>query len=80
MGIRLLFLLVALVAIWLIIRFYWKTANKIEKQQQPRIKTDSVVACDYCGLHIPEKEAIRSGDHFYCSQEHAQLKHEQTKR
>lgn len=80
MGIRFLFLLAAFFAIWLIIRFYLKTGKSIEKPQQPAIKTDSMVACDYCGLHIPEKEAIKSDSHFYCCQQHAQLKHEQTKR
>lgn len=32
--------------------------------------TEKMVKCKQCGLHIVEKEAIREGDHYYCSREH----------
>lgn len=32
-----------------------------------------MVKCQYCGLHIPEKEAIKQGDKVFCSLEHAKL-------
>lgn len=30
-----------------------------------------MVKCQHCGLHIPEKEAIKQGDNIFCSLEHA---------
>ena len=30
-----------------------------------------MVKCQFCGLHIPEKEAIKQGDKTFCSLEHA---------
>ncbi len=30
-----------------------------------------MVKCQQCGLHIPEKEAIKQGDKIFCSLEHA---------
>jgi len=30
-----------------------------------------MVKCQHCGLHIPEKEAIKKGDNIFCSLEHA---------
>ncbi|MGK0272462.1 MAG: hypothetical protein ACI88H_003134 [Cocleimonas sp.] len=30
-----------------------------------------MVKCQQCGLHIPEKEAIKQGDNIFCSLEHA---------
>ncbi len=33
--------------------------------------TNNMVRCLHCGLHIPEKEAIKQGDKVFCSLEHA---------
>jgi uncharacterized protein len=32
-----------------------------------------MVRCDYCGLHVPENEALLSDGRRYCSQEHRRL-------
>ncbi len=32
---------------------------------------NNMVKCLHCGLHIPEKEAIKQGDKVFCSLEHA---------
>lgn len=31
----------------------------------------TMVPCAHCGLHVPEPEAIRRGDNYYCSRRHA---------
>jgi uncharacterized protein len=28
------------------------------------------VQCAYCGVYVPEQEALASGGHFYCSDAH----------
>jgi ribosomal protein S26 len=30
-----------------------------------------MIACDRCGLHVPEDEAIHRNGKHYCSEEHA---------
>lgn len=30
----------------------------------------TMVRCEYCGLHVPESEAINAAGHRYCSAEH----------
>lgn len=30
-----------------------------------------MLKCEECGLHVPKHEAIRQGDHVFCSLEHA---------
>ncbi|NOL50943.1 PP0621 family protein [Pelistega suis] len=35
--------------------------------------TISMVQCAYCGIHLPENEAISQGNHHWCSKEHLQL-------
>jgi len=71
MGIRFLLLLVAIVAIGFIVRFFFRSSKNIELNRQQKIKTDNMVACQHCGLHIPKTEAIESDGIYYCSREHA---------
>jgi uncharacterized protein len=72
MGIRLLFLILALAAIWMIVRFYWLSSRQLSKHESPpQLKADDMVACHHCGLHIPVDEAIKAGEHWYCCPEHA---------
>ena len=34
---------------------------------------EAIVACAYCGVHVPSSEAINVGGRSYCSKEHSQL-------
>jgi uncharacterized protein len=34
-----------------------------------------MVACAHCGVHLPESEAIRDGDKYFCSEEHRRITH-----
>lgn len=67
MGLRYLFLGLALWGLYLIIRHLLRRKN-IGK---PR-KTHSVdsVECAHCGLHLPREEALRKGDLYYCNKAH----------
>jgi uncharacterized protein len=76
MGIRLVFFLLALGAIWLIVRSYWRTNKSLPQNQKPQIKSGKMIACQHCGLHIPIEEAVKNGDDYYCSQEHATLQND----
>ena len=41
-----------------------------QSSNRSNIESDVMVQCHYCQLHILEQEAIRDGDHYYCSAEH----------
>jgi hypothetical protein len=68
MNIIRLFLLLFL--IWMIWRFFNKK-NVVKIQKKP--VTSTMIACKYCGLHIPAEEAICVGDASFCCKEHSQL-------
>jgi len=59
--------LIFAVIVWLIITL-------LKRQQWPNPppaeKTDDMVACEICGVHIPKSEAISSQAQFYCSEAH----------
>ena len=43
--------------------------DTVENKQNTK---NIMLKCQHCGLHIPEKEAIKQGDNVFCSLEHAQ--------
>ncbi len=46
--------------------------KKLKKDSNVKADSaDNMVKCLHCGLHIPEKEAIKQGDKVFCSLEHA---------
>ena len=51
--------------------------RKIKRAQQTKASSTGVTPamrkCAHCGVHLPEPDAIRSGDHFYCSEQHRLL-------
>ncbi len=76
MGLRLLFFILALFIIWQIARHLIASRNQSEKlnsKKQKTVKSDKMVACRQCGLHIPQDEAIISQGKAFCSDEHARL-------
>ncbi len=38
-----------------------------------RLESSAMVKCSHCQLHVPESEAIKSDEHFFCSAEHKLL-------
>lgn len=36
-------------------------------------REEDMVRCKICGLHLPRSESLRSGDEFYCSEEHLRI-------
>ena len=33
-------------------------------------KGENMACCELCGLHFPEHEAVREGEHVFCSEQH----------
>lgn len=36
-------------------------------------KTERMLECAHCGVHVPEREGVSEGRHFYCSEAHRRL-------
>lgn len=68
---RLLILLLVVAALmWLLKRLFSGSAE-LEKPDDP--KSENMLQCKYCGVHVPESSAITVNDEPYCSREHAEL-------
>ena len=82
-----LFLVLVLLAVSLYVVKYLRTKlddkqkhinKESENQNSDSSNNDQntkklMVKCQQCGLHIPEKEAIKQGDNIFCSLEHAKM-------
>ena len=80
-----LFLILVLLAVSFYVVKYLRTKldetqKRIDKESENKSNDSSknnqntkklMVKCQQCGLHIPEKEAIKQGDNIFCSLEHA---------
>jgi len=69
LGKYLLLLLVIVAAWWLAKGFRRKNAAK----DAPEAAPEQMVNCGHCGLYLPQSEAIREGDRFFCCAEHRRL-------
>lgn len=69
-----------LIRLLLIAAIFWLVFSLVKRwlrqNAAPRRKStppsghERMVKCVYCGLHVPESEAVREGDLTYCSIEH----------
>ena len=65
---RMLLIFIALAIIVVIVKRLWLQPRK-ETRERKRL-SGQMVQCRQCGMYIPEQEALRREDRWYCSQEH----------
>lgn len=66
---RLIFLFAIAALVYLLIKSYRKP-----KESKVEQKTEDMVCCAHCGVHLPAGESIRVGDQVYCCEAHARHK------
>ncbi len=69
LAMKIIAIVLPLFLIWWIIRTLLRTQPNIEKK--PPDSAKKIVACQQCGLHVPEDEAVTAQGRSYCSIEHA---------
>ena len=71
---RVLLIFIALAVIAMVIRQLWLRPRA--GKQQRRQLSGQMVQCKHCGMYLPENEAIRSREQWYCSREHRDADHQ----
>ena len=66
-------LIIILLAIWLLGKLLKWHRSSAQPRESPPVA--NMVRCEYCGLFLPDTEALNSDQHFYCSEEHKSLAH-----
>lgn len=62
-----------LVIVWLVVYIVKRTLGQRQPKEslgRQQRRSEKVVRCARCGVHVPESEAVREGDRFYCSPAH----------
>jgi len=75
---NLLIFILVLVAIWWVRRALSKPGGGDARSAGGRRAgqknaPEPMLACDQCGVHVPESEGVRDGDGFFCCEEHRRL-------
>lgn len=63
-------LIILALAIWIAFRIWQNYRAKTTKMPPKAKAIPDMVPCSVCKMHIPDTEALRKGDKFYCSQQH----------
>jgi len=59
-----------MIFIWLGFRIY--QTLQVKKQRKVTLeKSQDMVSCEKCGVHVPVNEATKLNNKFYCSPDHA---------
>ncbi len=69
---RVILLLAILILIALVVRRF-RAHKSHTRLKNKHALAQSIVRCDYCGLHVPEHENFPSNGRNYCSMEHMVL-------
>jgi len=73
---KFLILVGVIAAVVLLVKNYRRSlARQDEKttDQPAPVKSEDMVRCDRCGVHLPKSESFLSQGRFYCSDEHRRL-------
>ncbi len=66
---QLLRIIIILIGLWLILQII-KRALASRDTPPPRPPVVKILACQRCGVHVPESQAIHEHGKIYCCEEH----------
>ena len=67
---KLLLLIFAIAALWWLAKGF---RRKDGAAGAPEAAPEQMVHCEHCGIYLPQSEAIREGERFFCCAEHRRL-------
>lgn len=64
--------LLILIALGAVVWWLWRRFLRPRRPSAapPPPTPEAMVRCVHCGIHIPRKEALAQGTHWYCCREH----------
>lgn len=66
-------LLIIAVTVWLAVQLLRRALRPSPPRRTGRAAPPRMLPCAYCGVHVPESEAVMHGGRVYCSREHVAL-------
>lgn len=59
-------------ALWLILTLLKRYRHSLDQPGQPLPKSQDMVRCARCNVHLPKTESIEHNGQYYCCIEHSQ--------
>ncbi|MEZ0232521.1 MAG: PP0621 family protein [Methylophilaceae bacterium] len=66
---KILFIVIALWLIFTILKRYFNNVNSSEDKQASK-RSEDMVQCHRCGIHMPKSDSLVVNDQYYCCAEH----------
>lgn len=74
--IRFVFFLLIAGVVWFMVRNYQRKQELRERRKDAEtgahLPGARIVRCKHCDVHLPQQDALREGDNWFCSQAHKQ--------
>jgi uncharacterized protein len=70
--IRFLFFLLILWVVWFMVKNWLRKQELGASRDKARVISGKVVRCKHCDVHLPEQDALRDGDDWFCTAAHKQ--------
>jgi len=67
---QLLRIAIILIGIWLVIRIIKRALARPSRGRTPGASAQKMLACEHCGVFVPQSEAVYDGDKAYCCKDH----------
>jgi uncharacterized protein len=65
-----LLLIFVIVAAWWLAKGFRRSGKAGDA---PAAAPEQMVSCGHCGVYLPQSEAVREGDRYFCCNEHRRL-------
>jgi uncharacterized protein len=67
---KLILVVLGLLLVYWIVRGY---RRRVDRKSAPAPRSEDMVPCAHCGVHLPRGESVAQSGAFYCSAEHERL-------
>lgn len=71
---KIIFFALLFVLIFYVLKRKLGRTQKRDDQVTPKFRTEEMVPCVRCGLHVPRTEALLHNRKFYCCENHIESK------
>lgn len=74
-------IVILLLVLWLIVGWVKRAIKRVRQRRDtaddlPHAEITEMVACAYCGVHVPKRLALSNGVQMYCCKQHREAEHQ----
>jgi uncharacterized protein len=59
--------------VWIVISILKNYSRNVDSEVKKSAKSEDMVKCAQCGVHLPKSDSIAEQGQYYCNEEHSKL-------